>query len=92
MVLLTVAAGFCVASARSSDLARILLALFGSTLVLAGATTLNQFQEHHSHALMERTCTRPLPSGRVQPIEALLFGTCFSLAGLVYLALAVRQT
>jgi protoheme IX farnesyltransferase len=60
-------------------------------LVVAEATSLNQFQERYSDGLMERTRTRPLPSGRVQPIEALLLGISLSLAGLAYLALTVRQ-
>jgi len=91
MVLFTVAAGFCMASTGSPDLARLLHTVFGTALVVAGATALNQFQERHSDGLMERTRTRPLPSGRVQPIEALLFGINLSLAGLAYLALTVHQ-
>ncbi len=39
---------------------------------------------------MERTRRRPLPDGRVQPHEALWFGTFVTLAGLAYLALAVN--
>jgi protoheme IX farnesyltransferase len=91
MVLFTVATGFCMASTGSPDPARLLHTVLGTALVVAGATALNQFQERHSDGLMERTRTRPLPSGRVQPIEALLFGISLSLAGLAYLALTVRQ-
>jgi heme o synthase len=91
MVLFTVAAGYCMASTGSPDPARLLHTVFGTALVVAGATALNQFQERHSDGLMERTRTRPLPSGRVQPTEALLFGTSLSLAGLAYLAITVRQ-
>jgi protoheme IX farnesyltransferase len=91
MVPFTVAAGYCMASAGYPDLARLLHTLLGAGLVVAGSTALNQFQERHSDGLMERTRTRPLPSSRVQPIEALLFGIGLSLAGLAYLALTVRQ-
>ncbi len=45
MVLFTVAAGFCMASGRSPDPARLLHTLFLTALVVAGATALNQFQE-----------------------------------------------
>jgi protoheme IX farnesyltransferase len=39
---------------------------------------------------MARTRHRPIPDGRVQPREALWFGTLITAAGLVYLALAVN--
>jgi protoheme IX farnesyltransferase len=91
MVLFTEAAGFCLASAGAPDLARLLHTVFGTALVVAGATALNQVLERHSDALMERTRNRPLPSGRIQPLEALLFGVSLALAGLAYLALTIRQ-
>ena len=87
MVLFTEAAGFCLASAGAPDLARLLHTIFGTALVVAGATALNQVLERHSDALMERTRNRPVPAGRRQPVEALLFGAGLALAGLAYLAL-----
>ena len=39
---------------------------------------------------MRRTQNRPLPSGRLQPTTVMLFGGITSVAGLVYLALAVN--
>ena len=39
---------------------------------------------------MERTRRRPLPDGRLQPIEALAFGAALTTAGLLYLVLAVN--
>jgi protoheme IX farnesyltransferase len=91
MVLFTVAAGFCLAGAGAPNLARLLHTLFGTALVVAGATALNQALERHSDAMMERTRNRPLASGRLQPAEGLLFGASLALAGLMYLALTVRQ-
>jgi protoheme IX farnesyltransferase len=52
---------------------------------------LNQVFERRSDARMERTANRPLPAGRLRPIEVLLFGVGLALAGLVYLILTVRQ-
>jgi len=91
LVLFTLAAGFGLASAGPVDLARLLHTVFGTALVVAGASALNQAFERHSDALMERTASRPVPSGRLQPATVLLFGGSLALAGLAYLALAVRQ-
>src|SRR5437667_10861600 len=98
LVLFTVAVGFGLASCSSAsgpqgvvDVSRLLHTLFGTALVVAGASALNQVFERHSDALMERTANRPVPSGRLQPATVLLFGGSLALAGLAYLALAVRQ-
>jgi heme O synthase-like polyprenyltransferase len=91
MVLFTVAAGFCLAEARTPDLARLLHTAFGTALVVAGATALNQVLEQNSDALMERTRQRPLPSGRLQRGEVFLFGAILALSGLLYLMFTVRQ-
>src|SRR5439155_2083594 len=60
-------------------------------LVAAGASALNQLFERHSDAMMRRTENRPLPAGRLQPMEVWLFGAALGVGGLVYLAVAVRQ-
>jgi protoheme IX farnesyltransferase len=91
LVLFTVAAGFWLASKNELDLALMFHAVTATGLVAAGASALNQYLERHSDALMRRTENRPLPSGRLQPIEALVFGTALGVAGLLYLAFAVRQ-
>jgi protoheme IX farnesyltransferase len=51
---------------------------------------LNQFLERDADAAMERTRRRPLPEGRVQPTEALIFGVALTLLGLVILWTAVN--
>ena len=60
--------------------------LAGTGLVAAGASALNQLLEKDSDALMRRTENRPLPSGRLQPVEVLVFGVILSVIGLGYLA------
>jgi protoheme IX farnesyltransferase len=61
----------------------------GTGLVAVGSSALNQWLERKSDALMRRTANRPLPSGRLQAAEVLIFGLFLSSVGLVYLALAL---
>ncbi len=91
LVLFTVAVGFLLAARSLPDFITLAHTLIGTALIAAGAAALNQLFERHSDALMRRTENRPLPSGRLQPREVLVFGLGAGLAGLVYLAGTVRQ-
>jgi protoheme IX farnesyltransferase len=91
LVLFTVAAGALLACQSVIDIATLMHTLVGTALVAAGASALNQLLERHSDALMQRTENRPLPAGRILPVEALLFGLVLGLTGLAYLAIFVRQ-
>ncbi len=86
LVVLTTAAGFYMASA-GVDLLLLLHTLFGTALVAGGSAALNQYLERDLDARMARTWGRPLPSGRLAPIEALVFGAGLISLGSVYLLL-----
>jgi heme o synthase len=85
MVLITTLAGFYMGSRAPFNVAGALNVLLGTALAAGGTLGLNQYFERDTDAVMERTRNRPLPSGRLTPIEALLFGLGASVAGLVYL-------
>jgi protoheme IX farnesyltransferase len=68
----------------------LLHTLLGTVLVASGAGTLNQVIERQFDAQMRRTARRPIAAGRIEPSHALVFGTLLSLAGVFYLARAVR--
>jgi protoheme IX farnesyltransferase len=85
MVLVTAAAGYYLGSSQSFDPRRLLDLLVGTTLCAAGTLALNQFMERDLDALMNRTRLRPLPSGRLSPREALLFGVGATVLGLLHL-------
>ncbi|MDE3066995.1 MAG: heme o synthase [Verrucomicrobiota bacterium] len=89
LVLLTTAVGFYFGE-RAMDFMLFFNALAGTALVASGAAALNQWLERDYDAKMRRTQDRPLPSGRLQPLTAAVFGGLASVAGLVYLALAVN--
>jgi heme o synthase len=59
----------------------------GTTLIGGASGVLNQYIERRYDALMKRTEHRPLPSGRVQSEEALIFGIMLCAVGIFYLAL-----
>ena len=65
----------------------LLITLTGGTLAAAAAQTLNCIYDRDIDYEMERTRHRPLPSGRVQPRDALLFA--LALATLSFTVLAV---
>jgi protoheme IX farnesyltransferase len=68
----------------------LLNTLLGTIFVASGVGALNQLIERNFDAQMRRTARRPIAAGRIDPMEALVFGTLLSLAGVLYLALAVR--
>ena len=73
LVVFTTAVGLWLAPALPSPQIA-LLTLVGTALVVAAANVLNMYLERDTDALMPRTMRRPLPSGRVEPQDALLFG------------------
>ncbi|MBI4839764.1 MAG: protoheme IX farnesyltransferase [candidate division NC10 bacterium] len=89
MVLVTTAVGYYLGSAGALNSLRLLHTLLGTALAAGGTIALNQYLERDRDALMERTRLRPLPDGRLEPQEALTFGVGITLAGVVYLGLAV---
>jgi heme o synthase len=73
VVLLTEAAGICLAPGRAGAHA-LWLSLAGTTLIVGSANTLNMWWERDVDARMTRTRNRPLPAGRLSPDVALAFG------------------
>jgi len=89
MVLVTTTLGFLTAGG-GQGLGTLGYALAGVGLLSAGASALNQVLERETDALMQRTVDRPLPSGRLRPRHAMIFGIVLSLAGLGLLGLGVN--
>ena len=83
--LIVAGAAACVASPHSLNVAVVMHALFGTAMVAASASIANGWWERASDALMPRTADRPLPTGRVTSLEALLFSGVTLSLGLVWL-------
>lgn len=90
LVLVTVTVGYILGSAGEWAWWPWLHAVAGIGLVAAGTSAFNQLLERDTDARMERTRSRPLPAGRLLPIEAGVFGLAATLGGCVYLAVRVN--
>lgn len=90
LAMVTVTVGYVLGRAGQWEFTTLWHAMFGIALVAASSSALNQFIERHSDALMPRTANRPLPSGRLQPAEVLLFGLLSGIVGTVYLVVYVN--
>lgn len=90
MVLLTTVVGFYLGAAGEVDYLRMIATVVGTGLAAGGTLALNQYMERDLDARMKRTKSRPLPDGRLLPIDALAFGTLLVTAGLLFLTLQVN--
>lgn len=90
LVTATAAAGYCLGSIGGIDYFRFFHTALGIALLSSGLATLNQYIERDLDRLMRRTETRPLPSGKLQPRQALRFGIALSVIATVYLAVFVN--
>src|SRR5262245_3551009 len=90
LVLLTTLVGFYVGARGPINYWLMFHALLGTALVASGAAALNQLLEKDFDALMRRTQSRPLPSGRLSVEAVLLIGGISAGLGLIYLAVAVN--
>lgn len=68
--------------------ARVVIPATAVFFLACGASALNQFQERDIDAKMERTRTRPLPSGAMAPARVVVISALLMLAGLSLVSLA----
>jgi heme o synthase len=90
LILMTTSAGYYLASRGPLRIGGLLNTLLGTLLVASGTATLNQWMERVWDGKMRRTASRPLPSGRLTGREAFVFGILLSVAGGLYLLIAVN--
>ena len=90
LVVISAPVGFYLGTRGPLDLMLLVHTMLGTLLVASGTATLNQYMERDDDAHMRRTSRRPLPAGRMAPLEALAFGLLLSVGGGAYLWLAVN--
>jgi len=91
LVVLTAIAGFCMGSSSGIDILRLINMSIGIGLLSSGLSTLNQYMERELDRLMKRTRARPLPAGKLRPVEAAAFGIALSVLATLYLAVFINQ-
>jgi protoheme IX farnesyltransferase len=85
LVLMTTAAGYYMGARGAVDWRHLIQTVFATLSIAAGTATLNHYIERESDRYMRRTASRPLPSGQLQPREALWFGVILTVAGAIAL-------
>jgi len=81
LVLMTTAAGYYMGARGSVDWLHLIQTVFATLLIAGGTAALNHYVERDSDRYMRRTASRPLPSGQLQPRQALWFGVTLCVAG-----------
>ena len=85
LVVLSSGAGFYLASSAGLDFSLLFHTVAGTVLLSGGAAALNQLIEREADGRMRRTRNRPLPSGRLDERDALIFGGILIVSGTLYL-------
>lgn len=90
MLVLTAAAGFYLGTKGDFNALLFVNAMIGIALLAFGVATLNQYIERDTDALMDRTANRPLPTGKISPLEGLVFGVLQCVVAEIYLWILVN--
>jgi len=90
LLVLTSAAGFYLGTKGSFDVVLFTNSVVAILLLAFGVATLNQYWEYRTDALMDRTASRPIPTGKVSRNEALIFGLVQCIIAEIYLLAAVN--
>lgn len=90
MVLVATGVGFIAGSHMSTQPLIFFATMLGTACFAGSASVMNQVMEHRRDARMKRTANRPLPSGRIDPLEASLWGIFLLLMGSLLLVFGVN--
>jgi protoheme IX farnesyltransferase len=74
LLVFTTVTAMVIAAGGAPSLAVLLPTILGGALAAGGSSAINQYIDRDMDARMARTARRPIPSGRVEPINALIYG------------------
>jgi protoheme IX farnesyltransferase len=90
LVVASALAGYVMGGGDMSNAMIVVFTVLGTGLVAGGASAFNQVIERQPDSLMRRTRLRPVPDGRLQPGESLLFAAALCASGLIVLGAGVN--
>lgn len=90
MGMVAVAVGYFVGCEGAFSISELLSACGGISSVAVSCSFLNQWYEQDTDRRMDRTANRPVPGGRVRPVEVLLVGLLLMFCGVGWLLVSVN--
>lgn len=90
LLLITEVATMIIAARGIPSLALLFWAALGGALASGGSGAINCWYDRDIDRVMARTCSRPLPSGRIVPWRALTFGVSLITASVLVFTVAVN--
>lgn len=90
LLLTTTLGAMLFAQAGLPPLRILVWTLVGGALAAGGAAALNHYLDRDIDRIMARTRGRPVPGGRVVPVQALIFGVTLSVLSIYVLAVFVN--
>jgi protoheme IX farnesyltransferase len=90
LLVLTEVATMVMAARGIPSPALLIWAALGGALASGGSGAINCWYDRDIDRVMARTCSRPLPSGRVRPWQALAFGISLIAASVIVFSLTVN--
>ena len=91
LILVSTALGYYLGAGGIDNWSRFFITLIGSGLVSSGAGALNHFAEQESDQRMNRTKSRPIPTGMIAPNHAMFFGIAITLLGVGILFFLINE-
>ena len=91
LILVSTALGYYLGNLGNANTFNFFLTMIGTALLSGGAGAINHYVERDLDKLMDRTKSRPIPSGLMHARTALYFGLIQSVFGLIILFTMVNQ-
>ena len=88
----TITASFGFIAYKGSITTGIILPTLGTLLLACGSAAYNHYQERFTDALMERTKSRPIPSGKISASTAYYFAAALVMIGSLILLIGANLT
>lgn len=90
LVFTTVTAMIIAANGQALPAHIVLATVIGGALAAGGSSAINQYLDRDMDGQMARTRNRPIPSGRVAPLNALFFGIALVASSVIVLGVIVN--